>query len=80
MRVGTVGPRPDSRSGRRTPTSPAGDDRDLNLRRLLLWSIVAVVLLFVVQSPGHAAEVVRDAGGGLMSVASSLASFFASLV
>ena len=52
----------------------------MNLRRILLWSVVAVVLLYVVQSPGHAAEVVRDAGGGLMSVASSLASFFGSLV
>ena len=69
-----------NRGRTRTPARSPRDDCDVNLRRILLWSVVAVLILYVVQSPGDAAEVVRDAGGGLASVASSLASFFGSLM
>jgi hypothetical protein len=52
----------------------------VNVRRILVWAFFAVVILYVVQSPDHAAEVVRDAGGGLFSAASSFASFLGSLI
>ena len=51
----------------------------MNLKRVLTWLAVALVLLYVIQSPDHAADVVRDAGGGLVDVASSLVSFVGSL-
>jgi hypothetical protein len=52
----------------------------VNLKRVVVWSAVAVACLYVVQSPDHAAEVVRNAGGGLVLVATSLLSFVGSLI
>ena len=51
----------------------------MNLKRVMTWLAVALVLLYVIQSPDHAAEVARDAGAGLVDVASSLVSFVGSL-
>ncbi|HLM05840.1 MAG TPA: hypothetical protein VK402_11705 [Blastococcus sp.] len=50
-----------------------------NLRRVVTWLAVALVLLYVINSPEHAAQVVRNAGGGLVTAASSLVFFVGSL-
>jgi hypothetical protein len=52
----------------------------VNLRRVLVWLAFALVVLYVVQFPNHAAAVVRTAGGGLVHVGSSLVDFVGSLV
>ena len=52
----------------------------MNLRKVIAWSVLALIVLFVIKSPDHAAQVVRDAGGGLVVAASSLVSFVGSLV
>jgi hypothetical protein len=51
----------------------------VNLRKVLTWLAVAMVVLYVIQSPDDAAQVARDAGGALAVLASSLASFVSSL-
>jgi hypothetical protein len=53
---------------------------NLNLRRVVLWLAFALVILYVVQFPDRAADVVRTAGGGLVHVGSSLVDFVGSLV
>jgi hypothetical protein len=52
----------------------------VRLKRVVVWLAFALVILYVVQSPDHAAEVVRDAGGGIAVIATSLVSFVGSLV
>ena len=52
----------------------------MNLRRVVIWSVVALIVLYVIKAPDHAGQVVRDAGSGLVVAASSLVSFVGSLV
>ena len=52
----------------------------MSLKRVIVWLVAALVVLFVIQSPGHAAQFVRTAGDGLGNAASALASFVGSLV
>jgi hypothetical protein len=49
------------------------------MRRIVTWLVVALVVLYVIRSPDHAAHMVRNAGGGLVDAASSLVSFVGSL-
>ena len=49
-------------------------------KRVVVLLAVAVAALYLVQSPDRAAEVVRNAGGGLVLVATSLLSFVGSLI
>jgi hypothetical protein len=51
----------------------------VNVRRVITWLVVALVLLYVIDSPEHAAQLVSNAGGGLSTAASSLLSFLGSL-
>jgi hypothetical protein len=51
----------------------------VNLRKLVTWLAVALLVLYVIKSPDEAAQVVRNAGGGLVAAASSLVSFVGSL-
>jgi hypothetical protein len=52
----------------------------VNLRRVIVWLTFALVALYVIQFPDHAADLVRGAGGGLVHVGSSLVEFVGSLV
>jgi hypothetical protein len=52
----------------------------VNLRRVIVWLTFALVVLFVIQFPDRAADMVRTAGGGLVHVGSSLVDFVGSLV
>lgn len=52
----------------------------MNLRRVIVWLTFALVALYVIQFPDHAADLVRGAGGGLVHVGSSLVEFVGSLV
>ena len=52
----------------------------MNLRKVVAWLVVALIVLYVIKAPDHAAQVVRDAGGGLVTAASALVSFVGSLV
>jgi hypothetical protein len=51
----------------------------VNPRRIVVWLVVLLAVLYVIESPEHAAEVVRQAGGGLAVVATSLVSFVGSV-
>ena len=51
----------------------------MNVKKILVWLILGLAVLYVVQSPDHAAQVVRGAAAGLADAASSLASFVGSL-
>lgn len=52
----------------------------MNLKRLVLWLVVGLMVLYVIKFPQHAADLARTAGGGLAAVGSSLVSFVGSLV
>jgi hypothetical protein len=52
----------------------------VNLRKVIAWLILALVVLFVLKSPDRAAEILRTAGGGLADAARSLGAFVGSLV
>jgi hypothetical protein len=52
----------------------------VNLRRIVFWLAVALLVLYVVQFPEHAAQLVRSAGGGLAHVGASLVDFVRSVV
>ena len=51
----------------------------MNLKRTVFWLTVALIAFYVIQSPEHAAYVVRNAGNGLVVAGSSFASFVGSL-
>jgi hypothetical protein len=51
----------------------------VNLRKLITWLVFALVVLYVINSPHHAAQLVLSTGDSLGSVASALASFVGSL-
>jgi hypothetical protein len=51
----------------------------VNVKRALFWLTVALVVLYVIRSPEHAAYVVRNAGGGLAVAGSSFVSFVGSV-
>jgi len=52
----------------------------VSLKKIIVWLVAALVVLFVIQAPDHAARFVRDAGDGLGTAASAFASFVGSLV
>jgi hypothetical protein len=52
----------------------------VNLKKVLAWLVVAFVVFYVIRSPDHSAQLVRDAGHALGAAASSLAAFVGSLV
>jgi hypothetical protein len=52
----------------------------VNLRRVVFWAVVVLMIVYVVRAPEHAAQVLRDAGSGVAVVAGSLVSFLGSLV
>ena len=51
----------------------------MNLKKLIAWLAFALVILYVINSPDHAAQFVRSAGDGLSNLGSGLASFVGSL-
>jgi hypothetical protein len=51
-----------------------------NLRKIMAWVAVALIVLYVIKSPDHAAEFLRTAGSGIAKAATSLASFVGSLL
>ena len=51
----------------------------MNVKKVLLWLVVAFAVFYVIQSPESAADIVRSAGQGLGNAASSLAAFVGSL-
>ena len=52
----------------------------MSLKKVLTWVVVAFALFYVIQEPEASAELVRDGGEALGSVASSLSEFVGSLV
>ena len=52
----------------------------VNLKRIVWWLALALAVLYVVQFPQSAAEVVRDTGHGVAVAGSALVSFVGSLV
>lgn len=52
----------------------------MNLRKVLAWVVFALVVVYVVKFPDHAAAFLRNAGTGLGDAVSSLASFVGSMV
>ena len=52
---------------------------DVNLKGIIAWLVLALVVLYVIDSPGDAAQFVRSAGDGLGNAASALVSFVGSL-
>jgi hypothetical protein len=52
----------------------------VNLRRIVFWLAVALVVVYVVQFPEHAGRLVRSAGGALAHVGASLVDFVGSMV
>ena len=52
----------------------------MSLRRVLTWLIFALVLVYVIRTPDHAAGLLRNATLGLGHAVSSLATFVGSLV
>jgi hypothetical protein len=51
----------------------------VNLKKLVLWLLVAVAVLYVIQAPAQAAGIVRDVGNGLAVAGTSMVSFVGSL-
>lgn len=52
----------------------------MNLKRVVVWLALALVVLYVLQAPAQAARLVLDAGAGIALIAASLFSFIGSLV
>lgn len=52
----------------------------MNLKKVLIWLVVAFVVFYVIQAPESSAQLVRSAGEALGDAARSLASFVGSLV
>jgi len=52
----------------------------VSVKKVLTWLIVAFVVFYVIKSPDHSAQLVRNAGHALGAAASSLAAFVGSLV
>jgi hypothetical protein len=52
----------------------------VSLKKVLTWLVVAFVVFYVIKSPDHSAQLVRNAGHALGAAASSLAAFVGSLV
>ena len=51
----------------------------LSLRKMITWLVVALIVVYVIQFPTSAANVVRTAADGLVVAGESIASFFSSL-
>ena len=52
----------------------------MSVRKIASWLVLAMVVLFLINSPEYAAQIVLSGGSALAAVGSSLASFVASLV
>ena len=65
----------------RLPCSAIGPTAvTVNLRRIVFWSTVGLLVLYVVQFPEHAGRLVHLAGGGLAHLGASLVDFVGSVV
>jgi hypothetical protein len=51
----------------------------VNVKRLVFWLTVALIVFYVVRAPEDAAHLLRGAGGGLSVAGSSLVSFVGTL-
>jgi large-conductance mechanosensitive channel len=51
----------------------------VNLKKIITWLIVALVVFYVIQAPESSAQFVRNAGNALGNAATSLAQFVRSL-
>jgi hypothetical protein len=51
----------------------------VSVRKVLLWAVVAVAVLYVVQAPASAAGLVREVSSGLAVAGASMVSFVGSL-
>ena len=52
----------------------------MSVRKIASWLALAMVVLFLINSPEAAAQIVRSGGNALVAAGSSLVSFVASLV
>jgi hypothetical protein len=52
----------------------------VNLKTVLAWLIVALVVFYVIQAPEQSAQVVKNVGTALGNAAHSLSQFVGSLV
>ena len=52
----------------------------MNLKTVLAWLIVALVVFYVIQAPEQSAQVVKNVGTALGNAAHSLSQFVSSLV
>jgi hypothetical protein len=51
----------------------------VNLKTVLAWLIVALVVFYVIQAPEQSAQIVKNVGTALGNAASSLSQFVGSL-
>ena len=52
----------------------------MNLRRVIVWITFALAVLYVIQFPENAGQMIRGAGSGLVHVGASLVAFVGSMV
>ena len=52
----------------------------MNLRKILTWLVVALIVIYVLRYPESSAGLLRSAGSGLAAAGSSLASFVGTLL
>ena len=52
----------------------------MNLKKVLTWLIIALVVFYVIQAPEKSADMVKSAGQTLGDAASSLGDFVTSLI
>lgn len=52
----------------------------MNLKTVLAWLIIALVVFYVIQAPEQSAQIVKNVGTALGNAASSFATFVSSLV
>ena len=69
-----------SRAGTGSVGPSASPEVTVNLKKVLVWLAIAFVVFYVIQQPESSAEMVKSAGEALGSAASSISSFFTSLV
>ena len=52
----------------------------MNLKTVLAWLIVALVVFYVIQAPEQSAQIVKNVGTALGNAASSFSQFVSNLV
>lgn len=51
----------------------------MNLKKIIIWLVIAFVVFYVIQAPEQSAELVRSAGRALGDAAQALSRFVSSL-